>query len=318
MTEQGEGPPGTAGTGEVRAAGAVLWRPAGTGLEVALIHRNRYGDWTFPKGKALPGEHVLVTAAREVAEETGIRVVLGRRLGTARYPSGGKPKRVDYWAAQPAADEEQAEFVPNDEVDDLRWLPLAAAREWLSYPHDVELLGQFATGPAATVPVILVRHAWARAKQTWLAAGRRDDRDRPLTPHGQAQARELAEILCCFGPARVVSSAMERCLATVRPFAAAAGTEVEADPVFSVGPGGTAGPDGGGDAARERITGLVAAGEPVVVCAHRENMPSLLGSACEALGAARPAGPRLPKGGFWVLHTASGRLAAAERHRLTA
>lgn len=314
MADQAAGAPGQTDAGEIRAAGAVLWRPAAAGTEVALIHRPRHGDWSFPKGKGLPGEHVLLTAAREVAEETGTRVVLGRRLPTTRYRSGGQPKRVDYWAARAADSAEAAAFVPNDEVDDLIWLPPPAAAGRLSYPHDAALVDSFAAGPAATVPVIVLRHAWARRKDAWLAS-HASDLDRPLTRHGEVQARELAEVLCCFGPARVVSSAAQRCLASVRPFAALAGTKVESEPAFTVGlDGDDARPAA---AAQQRVAGLIAAGEPVVMCAHRENLPSLLAWACRALGAEVPAGQPLPKGGFWVLHTAAGRLAAAERHQLT-
>lgn len=301
---------GGAAVGEVRAAGAVLWRSAADGPEIALVHRPRYDDWAFPKGKALPGEHMLLTAVREVAEETGVRVVLGRRLSTVRYLAHGKPKRVDYWAARPADGTGAGGFTPNDEIDDLAWLPVAAARDKLSYAHDGALLEEFGSGPAGTVPIILVRHAWARRKDTW-QAGHRDDLPRPLTRHGQLQAQELAGILECFGPARVVSSAAERCVASVAPFAELAGTKVEMEPAFTVGQAGWPA------AAQRQILGLVAAGQPLVVCAHRENLPSLLAWACQGLGAQVPAGPSLPKGGFWVLHTAGGRLATAERHVLS-
>ena len=88
---------------EIRAAGAVVWRPGTDGPEVVLVHRSRYDDWSLPKGKALAGEHVLLTAVREVEEETGIRVVLGRRLPSTHYQMhGNRPKTVDYWAAKPA------------------------------------------------------------------------------------------------------------------------------------------------------------------------------------------------------------------------
>src|SRR5262245_2280356 len=111
------------------AAGALLSLPGEQRPEVALVHRPRYDDWSFPKGKCLPGEHVLITAVREVTEETEIEVILGRRLRTVRYLSDGRPKQVDYWAARPAAQaaggaEEPAEpapFTPNEEVDQLAW-----------------------------------------------------------------------------------------------------------------------------------------------------------------------------------------------------
>ena len=88
---------------KIPAAGAVLWRQGEQGPEVALVHRPRYDDWSIPKGKSEPGEHVLITAVREVTEETGIEIILGRRLRTVRYLSDGRPKQVDYWAARPAA-----------------------------------------------------------------------------------------------------------------------------------------------------------------------------------------------------------------------
>ena len=88
-----------AASGEIRAAGAVLWRVRAEGIETALVHRPRYDDWSFPKGKSLPGEHVLLTAVREVEEETGVRAALGRRLASQHYPVDGQPKRID---VQPA------------------------------------------------------------------------------------------------------------------------------------------------------------------------------------------------------------------------
>src|SRR6266478_9806746 len=88
--------------GEIRAAGALVWRDGAQGIETALVHRPRYDDWSFPKGKREPGEHVLLTAVREVAEETGVRVLLGRPLPAARYERNGRPKRDDYWVRRPA------------------------------------------------------------------------------------------------------------------------------------------------------------------------------------------------------------------------
>jgi 8-oxo-(d)GTP phosphatase len=289
---------------QIRAAGAVVWRHAHPGDEVALIHRRRYDDWSFPKGKREPGEHLLVTAVREVAEETGIRVILGRPLSPARYQRGQQPKRVDYWVARAAGG--VPAFVGNDEVDKLEWMPVIAARGRLTYPHDADLLTEFAAGPAETVPIILVRHASAGSKHAWPG----DDLDRPLDPRGAVDAARLALLLSCFGRCRVLSSAAERCVATVRPYAALVGAEVEIEPALTPGNAG-----GAADAAARRVAAAVAAdGRPVLVCAHRENLPPLLSAACEALGARVPDGPALRKGGFWVLHTAAGALAGSEQH----
>jgi 8-oxo-(d)GTP phosphatase len=316
-----------AGDDEIRAAGAVLWRPSEAGIEVALVHRPRYDDWSFPKGKQVPGEHLLRTAVREVAEETGMRAILGRPLSAARYQSAGRPKRVDYWVGRPETDG-RASFQANDEVDALAWLPVPAARARLSYPHDAAMIDEFTGGPADTVPLVFLRHASAGHKGSWPG----DDLDRPLDARGAADADRLAGLLSCFAPARVISSAAERCVATVRPYAALTGSAVALEPAFTVGlaeqdagipaagtpaagAAGTAGPAGAG-VATAAVADIVAAGMPAVICAHGENLPPLIADACAALGAAPPDGLSLPKGGFWVLHVAGGTLAAAERHYL--
>ena len=312
---------------KIRAAGALLWRPGSQGPEVALVHRPRYDDWSFPKGKSLPGEHVMVTAVREVAEETGVEIILGRRLSTARYLSDGRPKQVEYWAARPAAEAadgpdepaEPAAFAPNEEVDQLAWLPLTAAGDRLSYQHDTEVLSEFASTPAATTAVIMVRHASARNRKAWQNADHPDDLARPLTPLGQAQAKLLGQILSCFGPARVISSAAERCMATVEPYAKLTGGVVEPAPAFAPPPASQAEAEAEAAAAagHDLITGLVTTSEPVVMCAHRENLPAMLRWACESLGAPVPARPPLRKGAFWALHVAGGRLISAEQHNLS-
>ena len=290
--------------GEIRAAGAVLWRPSGRGREVALVHRPRYDDWSFPKGKREPGEHVLLTAVREVAEETGVQVILGRPLPTARYERNGRPKRVDYWVGRPAVGA-WASFRPSDEVDDLAWLPVRAARVRLSYPHDAVMLDQFAAGPADTVPFVLLRHAAAVGKDAWPG----DDRDRPLDKGGVDESERLARLLACFGPRRVISSPAERCVATVRPYAALTGADLEIETALS---SEQAGAEPGAGSARGAA--IVAVGRPAVICAHRENLPLLLAAACAALGAAPPEDDGLGFTGFWVLHAADGALVAAERH----
>ncbi len=130
---------------EVRAAGGVVMRDrAGGGVEVLLVHRPSYDDWSLPKGKLDPGESWEQAAVREVLEETGLRCRLGRELDPVKYRDRkGRPKTVRYWLMEPRED---VGFTPNDEVDELRWLELAAAALLLTYAHDQELVAGLAAG----------------------------------------------------------------------------------------------------------------------------------------------------------------------------
>jgi len=294
---------------EIRAAGAVVWRPGTDGPEVVLVHRSRYDDWSLPKGKALAGEHVLLTAVREVAEETGIRVILGRRLPSTHYQMhGNRPKTVDYWAEKPA-DGTQAGFVPNDEVDRVAWLGIPAALDRLSYPHDAGVLDEFAAGPPDTIPFILVRHASAGNKEDWRAAGHDDDLKRPLDDEGLRQRQQLALLLQCYATGQVLSSLAERCIATVQPYAEATGQDVQADTSLTVGLAG------GGDA-RRRVHEILGSGLPAVLSGHRENLSLILEEACALLGAKVTESAPLPLGGFWVLHVGWNALASREEHHM--
>ncbi|NLU68029.1 NUDIX hydrolase [Streptomyces sp. HNM0574] len=131
----------------VRAAGCVLWRAAAgaEGIEIALISRPKWGDWSHPKGKLDPGETFAGAAVREVFEETGMSCELGAPLPTLRYPASGRPKEVRYWAAEATG----GTFVPNKEVDRLIWLPPTAARVRLTHPHDRPLVDALLTALAA-------------------------------------------------------------------------------------------------------------------------------------------------------------------------
>ncbi len=291
---------------EIRAAGAVVWRPAGRGAQVAVVHRAKYDDWSLPKGKVEPGEHLLLAAVREVAEETGLPVTLGRRLREVRYGAAGAVKRVDYWAATTAGS--AMAFAANSEIDQLAWLAASRASVFLSYERDAETLREFRAGPRRTSPMILVRHASAGSKSAWHS----DDASRPLDGAGKNDAKLLAALLTCFGECRVLSSPAERCVATVRPYAALAGTTVEIDAALEV----TKGRDSGSGGVVAKIAAQLAADEqPVVVCAHRENLAMLIEAACVQLGAAAPADRPLRKGEFIVLHRAAGKLAGVERHQ---
>jgi 8-oxo-dGTP pyrophosphatase MutT (NUDIX family)/phosphohistidine phosphatase SixA len=298
----------------ILSAGAVLWRPAVRGIEVLLVHRPKYDDWSLPKGKREPGEHVLLTAAREVFEETSVRPVFGPRLRTAEYLAHGRSKQVDYWAALAAHDQAAA----SHEIDAVAWLPLPQAVDRLSYAHDADVIASLQ--PSATVPLILLRHASAGTKDDW--AG--EDLLRPLDAEGALDALLLADLLACFAPrARVVSSPALRCTESVRPYAEGFGGSVEARAVLTV-------PDRGTESFLDRTARaatlrhlfrhLVNAGQPVVACLHRENLPLALAAACSVLGTPAPAPAdldlSLPKGGFLVLHVAGSTLVALERYEL--
>ncbi|MCP2337727.1 NUDIX hydrolase [Actinomadura rupiterrae] len=321
-------PRGAPEPGTVRAAGGVLWRARPDGEpELALIHRPRHDDWTFPKGHVDRGEHVLRAAVREIFEETGIVPVLGRRLLSFDYTVRDRPKRVDWWSASPVASGGPA-FVPNDEVDVLEWLPLDEAERRLSYPLDHDLLHAFAGGPLRTRAVIVVRHGSAGEKKAW----REPDELRPLDERGRAEAAALASMLPVFGPARVVSSATARCVATVLPYARRTRADLATDAAFTVGEtsperaldrllelsGATGSPAAGSATAGSAATGSATAGSPadgpLIVCTHGEVVSGLITGLCRRFGEKPPEDASLRKGEFWVAHLTGDTLAALERH----
>ena len=293
----------------IRAAGAVTWRPADAGTpEILLVHRKKYDDWSLPKGKTEPGELLPVTAAREVLEESGASLALGRRLAPVRYKVNGRAKVVTYWSARLAGSDESA--VPNGEVDKVAWLPLAQAKKKVTYTHDIGVLDDFAAAPADTTPLILLRHARARPRTSW----RGDDAERTLDEQGTADARDLAGLLACFTRrAEVISSATVRCLDTVRPYAQLTGARPRAS--VSLRPSSRTNPAD----SHALLAAAVAAGGPAIICAHRENLPDLMATAAAALGASSlpPAcADPLPTGAFVIFHMTDGKLAAADRYEL--
>jgi 8-oxo-dGTP diphosphatase len=287
-------------TQPIRAAGAVVWRNGGTEPEVVLIHRPRWVDWSFPKGKVDPGELTPVTAVREVAEETGLTIRLGPALPDQQYDVGdGAPhlKHVSYWTARARGEADLTRFEANSEVDEACWLPLSEARQRLSYPHDAALLETFAQTSYASSPLLVVRHAQARSRKAWKG----DDSERTLHGTGGRQAVALSPLLAAYGVRRVVSSDAVRCVDTVLPYVNAESAKLRLDATLS---------EEASDAGRIRARMQRALGSRgrVAFCSHRKVIPDLFA----ALGL-EPI--EMAPADAVVLHRAAGSIVAVEHHR---
>jgi 8-oxo-dGTP diphosphatase len=287
----------------IHAAGGVAWRPAGSGdVEVAVVHRPRYDDWSLPKGKVHAGEPLTAAARREITEETGVDAALGRWLGRTRYrieeEHDATEKRVDYWSAR------TGDVVPGhvgDEVDDVAWLGLSAARERLSWDADRAVLAKFAQAPAATSTVLLVRHARAGTREAW----RGPDDERPLDVAGRAQAEALAAMLPPFWLRSerplVVSAPVQRCLETVAWAGDVKTDERLGERTFADYPVSTVG------CLRE----LASSARVSIACSQGGVIPAVIETLRREDGFG-PAGVRAAKGSAWVLSFADGRLVAAD------
>jgi 8-oxo-dGTP pyrophosphatase MutT (NUDIX family)/phosphohistidine phosphatase SixA len=278
------------------AAGAVVWR-AGA---LAVVHRPRYDDWTLPKGKLDRGETIARAAVREVAEETGYQVVLGRHLNTVRYWVADGRKQVDYFASVVTG----GQFEPNEEVDALRWLPVDQAREILTYPQDRAVLDEFARLPPLTTSVLLVRHAKAGKRDEWEAP----DAERPLSSAGRRQAEALRGLLPLFGAQRVHAAPLVRCEQTVRGLAEDLGRTVVQEPLLT-----DRAFDEAPDESRRRLTEIAAQDGVAAVCSQGGAIPGMITALAKESGL-ELAGVPAKKGSLWVLTfvEAGPRLVAAD------
>lgn len=198
----------------IKAAGVLLWREREPlQVEVALIHRLAYDDWTFPKGKPESGETYLQTAYRECIEETGLVPTFGAYLGEIDYKYDGKKKRVFFWMAQ--ATNINAKFAPNPEVDKLSWMSVKEARHFLSYDEDREILRRFVRAERHSKVMIFLRHAKAIKRDEWLG----EDSDRPLSHIGQLQSTKIHQNLRMYSVEEIHSSDAIRCIDTARAIA---------------------------------------------------------------------------------------------------
>lgn len=205
----------------IYAAGVVCWREEQGKLLTALVHREKYQDWGFPKGKLDPGELLPETAVREVREEAGLKVRLGRNLGIIRYQVGsGEDKEVHYWASkitQKALNKQV--FTPNQEIAKVEWIEAEEAVNLLSYAHDKELMTKVIElhkkSELETRALIVLRHAKATPRSEWGG----EEAKRPLLPEGKKQAKRLISLISAFGPKRLVTSPWKRCFDTISPYA---------------------------------------------------------------------------------------------------
>jgi 8-oxo-(d)GTP phosphatase len=279
----------------VLAAGGVVWRlrPEGD-PEILVVHRPRYDDWSLPKGKLDPGEHRLAAAVREVREESGAHGVPQVRLRTVNYLTGepGVEKQVEYWSMRCLADDGHK---PDHEVDVRQWVPLASARDLLTYAHDRGVVAAYATLPPVAGVVVLIRHAQAGSRHGWAGP----DEERPLDDNGRRDAENAAPLLALFAPERVISAPALRCRDTVAPAAELIGARLEVDGRFAE--------DGDPDEAMHALQEIAQTAQASVVCSQGGLMRLLLAKV-------RAGGePQTPKGTAWVLSfTQDGELASVD------
>lgn len=283
---------------DILAAGVVVFRP---GREVLLVHRPKYDDWSFPKGKLDRGEHAVAAAVREVAEETGVHVRLGPPLPSQRYPVARGMKTVHYWTGRVVGDDDVSGYRPNDEIDQVAWVPVDDAPAVLSYDYDRQTLAAALRIRRKTRALVVLRHARARSRSAWRAP----DAERPLLKLGEHDADRLIPLLAAYDVTRIVSSPSTRCVQTVAPYVATTGFEPELRAGLSEG-----------GASEQTIAAVVADAMDVdagtVVCTHRPLLPSVYDAA--GLDARTAATPQEP-GEMLVLHVRKGRVVAVERHR---
>lgn len=294
------------------AAGALCWRIRKKELQVLLIHRPRYDDWSWPKGKYDHGETLPQTAVREVREEVGLKISLGIPLPEIDYRVNSGLKRVYYWAAETG---EQKPVPDGKEVDAVLWATPQRARELLTNPSDViplDVLSRaFEQQQLATWPLIVLRHAKAKPRSSWTRA----EGDRPLAATGQRQAAAVKRLLSAWSPKRVISSPWLRCVATVSAYVKASDAKIKLVDALT-------------EAEHRRkpkktaavLDGVLDKHRPVVVCVHRPTLPTVLNrlkkEMPEGLAERLPsADPYLSPGELLVFQVCRDRIVAVERFR---
>jgi 8-oxo-dGTP diphosphatase len=256
----------------IYAAGILCWREKGSEVEVLVVHREKYDDWGFPKGKQDPGELLPQTAVREVHEEAGIKVKLGRKLSVISYQVGSEQKEVHYWASKvKAKTAKKQKFSPNEEIAKVEWIGANKALTLLSYDHDRQLLltalELHSKHELETRALIVLRHAKATPRSDWKG----EEAKRPLLPEGLAHAKALPTLLAAYGPKVLITSPWKRCHDTIAPYAKQfKKTLVERSQLTELSnkrrPVST----------KKVVGGLLGTSKSGLICTHRPALPSVL------------------------------------------
>lgn len=272
-----------------------------------MVHRPKYDDWSFPKGKVERGEHRTAAAVREVAEETGLHVRLGLPLDDQHYRVSSGDKTVHYWVGRVVGSNDVGRYRPNAEVDRVAWVDVERAAKRLSYPHDAATLAEAVAQQRKTRTLVLARHALARSRRTWRGA----DERRPLLAAGAAQSQRLVPVLAAYDARRLVTSPSLRCVQTMTPYAETTGRRLDRDKRLSERSGESPDPEPVRGLVEEILSGLherPASQGAVVLCSHRPVLPQIY----ESLGLPDPV---LAPGQLLVVHLRAGAVVTAERHR---
>ena len=285
----------------IHAAGAVLWRyGAKKKIEVALIHRPRYDDWSLPKGKQDVGESMIACAYREVMEETGYASIFGPELGEVTYVVDGISKIVKYWSAQ-AEDAPTGKPDPQ-EIDQIEWLSPADARKKLTLDDDRSVIDFFLEFGTGTTALVLLRHAKAVKREDWDG----DDGDRPLAHLGQLQAKRILTNFLPFAIEQVHSSDAMRCIETIEPMTRA----LNMHPIFSTDLSEYRFAKDK-EAALDYAQDLMNSGKSSIICSHNPILPKLLKKLIGKKNF-KQLDQELKPAEAWVLHHRDGEIIAID------
>ena len=284
----------------IQAAGAVVWRNNKDKTEVAIIHRLKYNDWSFPKGKLEVGESLIACAHREVFEETNIQTEFGAFLGDVEYLTPDGKKRVSFWAAKAIT---HKDFSPNSEVDQLKWVEVKKLKELLTLETDKKILAQFVKLDFDTKPFILLRHAKAITRDEWQG----DDDDRPLDSLGQNQAKRLLSIYQVYNIEQIHTSDAVRCYDTVNPMVKGLGIKLEV-----TGKLGENAYKKDKEKAFDYAKDLIKEDARILLCSHNPILPKMLNRLTKKSDVDADEGKLSPADG-WVIHRSGKEIIQIDR-----